>query len=133
MMFKVLECFNKSQSRRHAGICSTSKLNVDRGNHRAADALALRTALAYPASKTIWLKMFSVSDDVLAVHPNLKTLISTICQFGFFRSFCERQLFGDCDTVMSLHAFRIVIALGRREIDELTASRLLMHSYQAQK
>jgi hypothetical protein len=133
MTINASRYFEGCWSRRYGRIRISSALYLDRGNLSVADALALRTTLAYPASKTIFLKMYSVSDDVLAVYPNLKSLISTICQFGFFRSFFERQLFGDTDTCMPLHVFRIVIALGRQEIDELTASRLLKRFYQSQK
>jgi hypothetical protein len=106
----------------------SSTLYSQRGHISVADAVALRTALAYPANKTVWLKMYSVSDEVLAVYPSIKLITSTIYRFGFLRSFLERRLFGESDTVMPLYAFRIVMALGRKEIDELTASQLLKRS-----
>jgi hypothetical protein len=83
--------------------------------------LALRTSLAYPIEKRIFMKDYAVLDEVLAEYPKVKTRLSNVAITRSFRCHLEKFLFGAREVVLSLTDFRVVIQLGRGEISESAA------------
>jgi hypothetical protein len=81
------------------------------------DILAIRAELAYPIGERIYLKDYSVSDEILTVYPSVKRLIETRSPKDRLYVI-DRLLFGRVGPFIPLHVFRELVRLGRNEITE---------------
>ena len=93
--------------------------------NRRRENLALRTSLAYPLRKRIFLKDYAVLDEVLEEYPAIQAPLSKLAITNSLRHQFEKLFFGARSVAVSLAAFRAVIQLARKEISESEALKSL--------
>ena len=82
------------------------------------ESLELRTCLAYPSDKRIYLKDYAITNDIFSVYPSVKREVQNLFTDRYLRLGVINKLFGNTDSPMPLPAFRIIVRLGRNELTE---------------